>query len=267
MPSKKNQLIILGMHRSGTSLTSNIVSSLGYDLGETLLGMDVSNVDGHFEDEALVDLNDSVLSDLGYDWKCPPSYEFVTSVREEFVARYADYVGQRNNNNNSWAVKDPRLSLTIQLMLPHLGSPRFIVCYRSVESVARSLNKRDGLSFDNATTLHCTYNQHIESFFLENPSLDKLVIQYEDLVGQPDLSIRKIMGFLGVRESKKLIKSLRSKIRGKKDLTEEKLRLIQMPRKQHLKKLLGNPLRAFTIPYWRKLIRLQKQYDDQKKSI
>lgn len=267
MPSKKKQLIILGMHRSGTSLTSNIISSIGYDLGETLLGMDVSNVDGHFEDEALVNLNDSVLSALGCDWKSPPSYEIVNSVREEFVAQYADYVGQRNASNESWAVKDPRLSLTIQLMLPYLDSPRFIVCYRSVEAVAKSLNKRDGLSLDDATALYRMYNQHIERFFLENPNLDKLVIQYEDLVGQPDFSVKKILAFLGVGESKKLIAVLRSKIRGKKDLTEEKFRLIGEPRKQHLRKLLRNPLRVLTIPYWRKLIRLQKQYDDQRKNI
>ena len=42
-------VVILGMHRSGTSLTSHIVSKLGYELPNNLMGADYGNSLGHFE--------------------------------------------------------------------------------------------------------------------------------------------------------------------------------------------------------------------------
>jgi len=43
-------MIVAGMHRSGTSLISHWLNSCGLNLGETLLGPDIGNIEGHYED-------------------------------------------------------------------------------------------------------------------------------------------------------------------------------------------------------------------------
>ncbi|HZY35534.1 MAG TPA: hypothetical protein VFE53_02735, partial [Mucilaginibacter sp.] len=45
-----NILIIAGMHRSGTSVVSQWLKSCGLNVGEQLLGADIGNIEGHFED-------------------------------------------------------------------------------------------------------------------------------------------------------------------------------------------------------------------------
>ena len=50
MSTKNKILVVVGMHRSGTSLTTNWLQKCGLDIGAKLEGKEFSNPDGHFED-------------------------------------------------------------------------------------------------------------------------------------------------------------------------------------------------------------------------
>ena len=65
---KKRLIIITGMHRSGTSLVGNIVSSMGIHMGNNLLTGDQYNEGGYYEDKTIVDLNEKLLINLGRWW-------------------------------------------------------------------------------------------------------------------------------------------------------------------------------------------------------
>ena len=67
-------ICIVGMHRSGTSLIAQLLKQSGLYLGseERLLGSNVGNQDGHFENVEFIDLNDSLLQHLGGSWEHPP---------------------------------------------------------------------------------------------------------------------------------------------------------------------------------------------------
>jgi hypothetical protein len=60
--------------------------------------------------------------------------------------------------------KDPRTCLTIDVWLPFLENPHFIVCYRSPADVARSFNNRDGVNLPFALALTNEYNTRISNF-------------------------------------------------------------------------------------------------------
>ena len=49
------------MHRSGTSLTSNWLHQCGLFLGENLIGPDIGNKFGHFENEDFLHLHVQTL--------------------------------------------------------------------------------------------------------------------------------------------------------------------------------------------------------------
>ncbi|MBS1528172.1 MAG: hypothetical protein JST19_21175, partial [Bacteroidetes bacterium] len=58
-------LIILGMHRSGTSLVTNWLYHCGLQVGENLLGKNAGNEEGHFEDTEFLKLHEEILAANG----------------------------------------------------------------------------------------------------------------------------------------------------------------------------------------------------------
>ena len=63
-----NQLIVVGFHRSGTSLLCQLLHRTGLFLGYDLLGAAFSNPHGHFEDIEVFSLHEQILADNGQTW-------------------------------------------------------------------------------------------------------------------------------------------------------------------------------------------------------
>ena len=64
----KNAVLVLGMHRSGTSAISRTMNILGCDLPRTLMPRGPGNDLGHWESQAIADYNDTILNRLGSNW-------------------------------------------------------------------------------------------------------------------------------------------------------------------------------------------------------
>ena len=54
-------VIVLGMHRSGTSLCSNVLSALGIDMTDDDVQVHPSNARGHWERREIVAFHDRIL--------------------------------------------------------------------------------------------------------------------------------------------------------------------------------------------------------------
>jgi hypothetical protein len=67
-------VVILGMHRSGTSLVTRLVSLLGLALcrEDDLLAGRKANPRGHWESNSMLAFNDRLLEELDASWFCPP---------------------------------------------------------------------------------------------------------------------------------------------------------------------------------------------------
>ena len=69
-------VIVLGMHRSGTSLAAEIAYQWGAHVDTSLLiEPNDGNPRGYWEHRALVKLNDDLLSAVHSSWKVPPTEE------------------------------------------------------------------------------------------------------------------------------------------------------------------------------------------------
>src|SRR5262245_64476851 len=64
----KTALVVAGMHRSGTSALTRVLSLLGCDLPKTLMAGAASNETGHWESQAVADFNDELLESAGSSW-------------------------------------------------------------------------------------------------------------------------------------------------------------------------------------------------------
>jgi GT2 family glycosyltransferase len=142
-------VIVLGMHRSGTSAITRTINLLGVptcapgDLVRDRTG----NPRGHWESGTLVRHNDELLRATGGAWWCPPPLEtdWVAMAGDRLHA--AGEAFERVHATPSWVWKDPRTCVTApfwRAALPHRLT--FLLVVRHPLAVAASLTIRNGLT-------------------------------------------------------------------------------------------------------------------------
>jgi hypothetical protein len=182
--ARSRGLVVLGMHRSGTSALSGILHLLGFDLGCNLLGANEFNPTGYWENQAIVRLNERILSHLGTSW-CdvflPPYRLEDTDLREVFGEEARDVLDQAIAGKRTWVLKDPRFSMLIGFWLPYLRerNASFIHVVRHPTQVANSLERRDGFPKERGLLLWFLQNLNAEFF---TRGLNRCFINYEDYI-------------------------------------------------------------------------------------
>lgn len=164
-------IVVLGMHRSATSLVAKGMCLNGVFMGYDLIGPAKSNPWGHFEDREIVHLNDEILYAAGGRWDNPPPEDAILSKGKQFVQRIKNLIKQRDSAVKPkyplWGWKDPRTTLTIKLFLPHLTNPHFVCCFTDPMVVAKSLFDRDGTDIQVGHGLALEYNARLLAFISE----------------------------------------------------------------------------------------------------
>ena len=189
-------VIVLGMHRSGTSMVSGVLQLLGVDMGKELVGKLPSNPLGHFEDRAFLELNNDILSSAGGDpFTNIPSYEKIVFQKSKYEDRIRGLINQRSKCA-LWGWKDPRTCLTIELFVPYLINPFFIVCYRKSEEVADSLYRRGKMDIDMGFRIKELYDQRIDYFFKKYPNMLRYNVDFGGIRRDPVKTIHEIKDFL-----------------------------------------------------------------------
>ncbi|MFC5469665.1 sulfotransferase family protein [Cohnella suwonensis] len=198
---------ILGMHRSGTSLITRAVKSLGVYLGEDQDFVDANfdNPEGFWERKDVILLNERILSLLGATWDTTATLpddwweseeialfheEMQTIIREQFHTRLI------------WGWKDPRTCLTIPLWISVLSKMevelKFIIPIRNPVDVASSLEKRNNMKFENAMGM---WNLHTLSALYYTSNFQRIIVNYDRFIEEPTLQINRLASFLGIQQS------------------------------------------------------------------
>ena len=143
------QLIVLGMHRSGTSVVARILNLLGCHFGPESLavGGNDENPKGFWERLDVVELNDSMLQAACAAWHCPLWFDPL-ALGEEEVARFTLTAGPILRDldvHKPWFIKDPRLCVTLPLWHRLLEAPLAVHVLRHPLEVAASLQARNAL--------------------------------------------------------------------------------------------------------------------------
>jgi hypothetical protein len=80
-------VVVLGMHRSGTSAITKGLELFGMDLGQNLLAANEYNPKGYFEDNQLVNINDNILRKSGSLWSALQFLEPADLFGARFIKR------------------------------------------------------------------------------------------------------------------------------------------------------------------------------------
>mgnify|MGYP003403579564 FL=1 len=111
--SNSQLVVVLGMHRSGTSAITRALQVLGVDLGEDLISPKIDNGKGFFEDIDVVNFNNDALTYLQTDWHSlsPVTPADVDSLSKAgFLLRAVELLRAKMLGKVIFGLKDPRIS-------------------------------------------------------------------------------------------------------------------------------------------------------------
>ena len=146
-------LLVLGMHRSGTSALTRVVNLLGVELGRDLMQAAEGNNDrGFWEHQGVVTRHDRLLADLGMRWDDPRAMPEGWLDHPATRAARADLetiLDTEFAEAALWGVKDPRMCRLLPLWREMLAARgvRMSVLHmlRHPLEIARSLERRDAM--------------------------------------------------------------------------------------------------------------------------
>jgi len=147
-------IAVLGMHRSGTSALTGSLEQHGLFLGEVSTA-DRHNPKGNREAREMRVLNEAVLRASGGAWDRPPG---AVSWRPEHEDRARALLAE-HAGRPLWGFKDPRVLLTLRGWLELVPDLERVGVFRHPLRVARSLERRNGMSTENAVALWQAYNE------------------------------------------------------------------------------------------------------------
>ncbi len=134
-------LLILGMHRSGTSVVTQWLHRCGLHVGENLIGHSIGNEQGHYEDRDFHDFHEDVFRSNRIPYGGFKGLSQVAlNTRQQ--ARLALLIKDKNRAHARWGWKDPRTCLFLEAYDDVLDSPSYLIVYRKASEVVDSLLRR-----------------------------------------------------------------------------------------------------------------------------
>ena len=191
------------------------------------MGPNADNAMGHFEHTGFLEIDEALLKHFGGSWDNPPVLDSgwenssdLGKLRERAAKLLDTFAGI-----TPWGWKEPRTTFLLrfwQELLPHL---RYIICIRNPLEVARSLEKRDGISIPVAAQL---WSQYTREAIRNTERRPRIITFYEDYFSDPAGEITRVVKFCGLeiveefsRAQKMISEELRHQTTGTVELLNE----------------------------------------------
>lgn len=200
----KRLVVVLGMHRSGTSAITRALNVFGVELGERLMPpVDWDNAKGYFEDIDLNLLNVEMLHALATDWHClaPIEPDDVDSLyKQGYFLRAVALIRQKIADAPIFGFKDPRVAKLLpfwhQVFL-HCGfDVGYVLVVRNPLSVVQSLAKRSGF---NAERSYMLWLGHVLTSLSQTEKNRRVLVDYDHFLQASQQDLRLIAKRLALK--------------------------------------------------------------------
>jgi len=247
-------VVVLGMHRSGTSMMSGILTRLGLFSGrkDRLIKEDEYNEKGYFEDRIIVGCNERILSDainvefpdiynsecfldnktidgLGWlygAWLNETLVQNCTPAESKLIEETIKIYRAELLPNQICLIKDPRMSLTLNKWSEKIKINAAIVMVRSPADVALSLYKRNRITANIAYNIWKLYNLKA-MIAVEN--IPHIIVDYNRFIKNKEKSMRDVLSFIekevGLKTDEAVISSILEFVEKKLDHKDGKSEL------------------------------------------
>lgn len=192
---KQTCILVLGMHRSGTSALTGVLQYLNIDLGSKLSGSAEDNKKGFFENLYFVQFNEKILKKLGGSWddiffnfelkKCLLEEDDKNELKSILLKEFSQ--------SQLFAIKDPRICYLFPLYKEVLESLnidiKILLPYRNPLEVAKSLEKRNGFQYEKSIMLWLNYFLNAEKY---SRDFERYFLKFDDLINNTDSVIENM---------------------------------------------------------------------------
>ncbi len=187
VPARRVAVLVLGMHRSGTSALTRVINLLGADLSEELMpAVPGNNELGFWESMAVYRLNNEILTSGGSAWDDWRSFNpswIRSPVKAGFKLGAVEILERDFSRSSLFVLKDPRISRLLPFWLEVLrkfdSDTRCVLPLRNPLEVAASLTKRDGFSSPKS---HMLWLRHMLDAEYESRGLNRAFVSYNELL-------------------------------------------------------------------------------------
>ncbi|NVN10178.1 glycosyltransferase [Nguyenibacter vanlangensis] len=171
---ERTAMVVVGMHRSGTSLMTHLLAAAGCDLPTSLMTPAADNQDGFWESPIFAALNDSILAEHDVAWdRLFSSARLKDAGADAHVDRIRRAIRSQYGNARAIVLKDPRTCLLMpawhRALVEEGYAPRYILTARHPAEVAASLERRDHMPIGTGVLLWADYMVNALDFLRDKP--------------------------------------------------------------------------------------------------
>lgn len=182
-------LVVLGMHRSGTSAVTRVLSMAGAKLPSDLMGASHGNDAGHWESVSISEYHDRMLGELGTswsDWRAIDLTQASLARRAAIKEEIAELVATRFSAAPLIIVKDPRICRFVPLFEGALRlagyEPKYVLSVRSPLEVLESLKQRNAFTRAQGLLL---WLRHVLDAEHATRNAHRAIVSYDELMVRP----------------------------------------------------------------------------------
>ncbi|WP_214473503.1 glycosyltransferase [Mesorhizobium sp. dw_380] len=196
--AKRTCIMVLGMHRSGTSALTRAISLLGAELPKNLLPPAPNNNErGFWEPAPLVELHERMLAEGGSQWDDWRGFDIANLSKrrvQHYKAEIARLLVDEFCEAELFVLKEPRVSRFVPLYADILKAMkvdvRYVLVSRNPLAVAASLQKRDRFTLGFSSLLWLRHELDAES---ATRGKQRVLVSYEDMMAGWRPTLAKIV--------------------------------------------------------------------------
>ncbi|HEX6832593.1 MAG TPA: glycosyltransferase, partial [Rudaea sp.] len=190
-------ILLLGMHRSGTSAIARVLEMLGAYPGEAdelLPPHAQDNPTGYWERADIVLEHHRFLEAAGYGWDRVAWFDVQRvdeAAKAELAAKLRPIFDKLQARGTSWLIKDPRLSLLLPLWMEWIEGAVFVVAVRDPREIAASM--QDGpRGVYTSHFLLALWEKYLRSALAALMGKEVLFVSYARLLEEPSAQATRL---------------------------------------------------------------------------
>lgn len=195
-------VLVLGMHRSGTSALMRVLNLLGVELGSEMMVASPDNEKGYWEHVQVNKTNIEIMDVLGLGWSNISQPEAGWEDSPQILPlriRLKQLLEREFGGMKLWGMKDPRISVLLPLYRKVMGemgiAPFSVLALRNPVEVARSVSKRDGFALSYALMMWLRYTLEAE---YASRGTQRVIVRYDEMLTDWVAAVRRIEMVLGL---------------------------------------------------------------------
>jgi len=199
----KKAIVVLGMHRSGTSALTRVLNLLGATLPEKLVqARPKDNETGFWEPADAVHINEELLASVGSNWIDSSRFPIESVPAEairDFKSKARDLISLQYRTSELLVLKDPRISRFFPLWRDVLSEENYttyaVLTLRSPWECAKSLQARNEYPLDAGLVSWLRYELQAE---YDSRAVRRCTVMYSDLLADWRSTVGRISASLKI---------------------------------------------------------------------